>query len=571
METKLPEKVQKQLDELQAIISRCTDPDEGMKYADRLANLTRKYKIKYGIGLPRGPMEQAQEIEPRFRVRPHLEYINDTLVKAVEDAENGKERRICISAPPRSGKTFLTSKFFILWMLRKHPEWKIGIISHDRVLAGQWAGEIRTMIEEMPELGIRLAPDGGGKTMWETREGGGVYSTGTRGALTGRGFNVLVVDDPVKGYVDANSAALRDTLWNWWLTDCRTRMEPPSLVVVCATRFHYDDFIGRLLSDAYAGDPNEWTVINLPALARAGDALGREAGEPLISPLYEETKEQAKARWEATLREVGSKSFEALYQGRPLPDDGVVFQPDWIKFWTTIPEHVTADGRTILLDPGMDLNTALWADSWDLTFGEDGDFVVGQRWAALGDERYLIDQQRGRWAFVAQVQRMVGWVTRGPHNKYGDFVTRRLVEKKANGAAALDVLKDKVRGLTPITPNTSKELRAEVVAPQFEAGLVYFPDPLMPGYEWVLPTIEEITQFPAAKHDDTVDAMSQFLTWARGLRQKVSVAIPQGQLPSRATASGNNYAEMAKTIRSVSTRVTPTENHLPKGLGYSPQ
>ena len=116
---------------------------------------------------------------------------------------------------------------------------------------------------------------------------------------------MLCIDDPTKDFVDAHSAVMRQSLWDWWLSVAQTRLEQPFLVLAVATRWHEADLIGRLLSREYEGDPAEWETISLPALAEAGDPLGRSAGEPLLSPLSDETPEQAVARWESVRRAVG--------------------------------------------------------------------------------------------------------------------------------------------------------------------------------------------------------------------------------------------------------------------------
>src|SRR5699024_4690631 len=141
----------------------------------------------------------------------------------------------------------------------------------------------------------------------------------------GRGARVLVIDDPHKDFVDAHSATFRAAIWDWWLAVAQTRLEPPSLVIVIMTRWHEDDLVGRLLSKEYEGDPAAWERIRLPALADTeNDPIGRELGEPLLSPLFTETREQAVERWAETRTAVGEYVWSALYQQSPSPAKGAI-------------------------------------------------------------------------------------------------------------------------------------------------------------------------------------------------------------------------------------------------------
>lgn len=307
------------------------------------------------------------------------------------------------------------------------------------------------------------------------------------------------------------------------------------------TRWHMNDFASRLMSREYAGDPDEWEFINIPAFAVEGDPLGREVGEPLLSPLYEETKEEAAERLRKILRDIGSYSFSALYQGTPIPDDGAIFDPAWFRFWTNDPAHVGDDGRTVLVEDG-DLDGATWFTSWDLSFEDTGDYTVGQRWAVGDRGAFLVDQTRGKWAFTDQIRQMIAFTS--------DARTyNHLVERAANGAAALDLLKDQVSGLHPISATRNKSLRGRAVAPQFEAGTVFFPHPLMPGCSWVPALIKEVTEFDKGSHDDQVDAMTMALTWARRTSQRASLTVASGTLPQRGEGSRGAAAAAPSLLR----------------------
>lgn len=505
--------------------------------------------------LPRTPLAQAQEADAGYRARPHLSYLSDRLAQAAEDVAAGTSRKLLVSMPPRMGKSHLTSTFFPLWLLRKFPTWKLALISHSPHLAVSWGRAVRRIIEEHGQaLGMSLAKDGGAAADWQMAQGGGVTARSMPGqSITGLGFKVMLIDDPVKDVASAHSKVQRDAAWDWWQAVASTRLEPPSLVVVVMTRWHEDDLAGRLLSREYGGKSNDWEVISLPALAEGGDVLGRPVGEPLISPLLDETPEQALARWQDVRETVGEYAWSALYQQRPAPSEGAIFMLDKLRYWTTDPSRVTADGSVVLLDEDV-LAHGKWLDSWDCTFkgGDNSDYVVGQRWVRVGADRYLIDQRRGRWTFTQTLGQMEAWGNGG--GKFGAYVHQRLIEDTANGTAALDVLRRKIAGLKPITPRGSKEVRARAVTPEIESGNVLLPHPS--EHAWVNDLLSELRNFPHDKHDDQVDALTQALKELRD-ESAGGVTIPKGSVstvrgPRNLNAAG---ASRLRAARSTGRRV----------------
>lgn len=489
------------------------------------------------------PLEAAMQTDDGYRSRPHLEYLAGRLAKAMHDVENGESRFITVSMPPRMGKSALTSVNLPIWLLRRHPDWKIGLVSHSPTLAVSWGRQVRRVVEEHgTEFGIQIAHDAGAVADWQTTEGGSIVSRSAPGqSITGLGFKVMLVDDLVKDFAAAHSAVDRESLWDWWVANAQTRLEPPSLVVVIGTRWHEDDFIGRLLSPEYSPGCDKWEVIKFPAIAEQADVLGRSEGDPLFSPLLEETREEALERWAQMKTSMGSYSWAALYQQRPSPAQGAVFDVGWWRYWTRDPAKVTGDGRVVLA-PDAAWRAGQWVDSWDLTFkgSENSDFVVGQRWVRTGPDRYLVAQQRGRWSFTETLDHMERWARTDDHDvsPYGEYVHQRLIEDAASGTAAIDVLRKRVAGVKPVQARTSKEIRARAITPEIESGNVYLPHPSDPGNEWVEDLLSELREFPNGKHDDQVDALTQALN---GLRDggRGSVAVPTGRLPGRSVMSGN--------------------------------
>lgn len=557
--------------QLRELAKKVTTQEEAQAITRRVAQLSRSFRLRTGVGLPETPIAQALELDPDFQIRPHLEYLSQRLARAVRNVERGQNQRLAISMPPRAGKSELVSKRTPLWLLRRHPEWKIVQASYDASLPGGWATSVRQTIEENPRLGIALAKDGGAGKRWSTVEGGGIFTTSVRGGLTGRGARVLIIDDPVKDFVDAHSLTMRENVWNWWLSVAQTRLEPPYLVLVVMTRWHEDDFVGRLLSPDNEGNPADWERIVFPAIAEGEDQLGRQPGDPLFSPiLRNETRASALDRWDDTKRAVGTYTFSAMYQQRPAPAKGAIFDVGWWRYWTDDPDKATEDGRVVYVEPGL-FTGGQWVDSWDTSFKStgvgDSDFVVGQRWVRQGANRYLIAQQRGRWSFTQTIKQMQQWArTDDPYaSPYGHFVHERLIEDRANGSAIIDTLREKIAGLKPINPTVSKEARARAITPEIESGNVYLPLPDDGANQWVKDLLSELRNFPHDAADDQVDSLTQALSHLR-VSGSGGITVP-GALPNR---SGRGYQVPRDLARAALSDLRSRGNSpQPRGYGQS--
>lgn len=292
--------------------------------------------------------------------------------------------------------------------------------------------------------------------------------------------NCLIIDDPIKNAKEAQSVTARESVWQEWESTLSTRLHKGASVIVIMTRWHEDDFVGRLLQNS----PYNWHRLRLPAVAEEeNDLLGRDIGETLSPELGfdEEWAENKKI-------EVGSRTWASLYQQRPAPAEGAIFQREWIQYFNVQPARYES-----------------MVMSWDMTFkdSETSDYVVGQVWQKSGSEFYCIDQVRAQMDFTQSVQTVINL-----KNKYPKCRTI-LIEDKANGPAIINTLKKKVSGIVPITPRESKTARAYSVTPFFEAGNVF--------YKSTLPhlndTVEELAAFDNSAHDDTVDAMTQALNY----------------------------------------------------------
>jgi predicted phage terminase large subunit-like protein len=410
-----------------------------------------------------------------------------------------------ITMPPRHGKTTIVSHAFPAYAFGKFPDLTIISTSYAADLSSRINREVQRIIDSDKYRELFPKTTLWGKNIKTVANGtylrnsdifeivgykGSYRSAGVGGGITGMGGHCLLIDDPIKSGEEANSPTIREGLWEWYLSTLYTRAAPGGGIALIQTRWHEDDLAGRLLEAMRAGEAEKWQILNFPAIAE-GDEKYRKMGEALFPEMYP-LKDLIRIK-----KNQSPRNWAALYQQRPAPDEGQIFQRDWIKYWHygDLPDEFD---RVIL--------------SWDMSFKETAgsDFVVGQVWGQSGGEFFLIDQIRKRMGFVETVEKFIELTKKYPKS------VEKLVEDKANGPAVIDVLKKKMHGIIPIVPEGSKIARAHAVTPLFEAGNVYFPH-----YEicsWEGDFENEVLTFPSAAHDDQVDAMTQALRRLMGRR-----------------------------------------------------
>lgn len=440
------------------------------------ARLARMSEVTEAPGIETIARQIAQT---GFHQRPHLDALASLLETAVQHVAEGGTRRIVVSMPPGQGKSQTSSVALPLHILAEHPDWNIGLISSEATLANKFSRDAR---RHAPQLGIEISKDSGQVTEWETTKGGGVIARGVGGALTGRRLKVLIMDDPVKDAKRAYSELERSNLWDWYQSVAKTRLAPASLALCVMTRWHEADIAAQLLEQG-------WEEFRLPALAETGDLLGREPGQPLLTPQAEETEGEALDRWARTREEVGSMVWAGLYQQRPAPAEGSMFNADDLQ------------------DPpeDLDLGEGTWITSWDLSFGGSGDYTVGTVWQALNNGTYVLhDIVRGRWEFTQQLAAFKRTAQRYPQ------CTHHLVEAAANGAAMVDTTRRSIPGVTPVKPLGGKVERWQAVTPLMEAHKV-----ATIGGAWLQALRDEMVVAPNGRHDDQLDSFAQALNWLR--------------------------------------------------------
>lgn len=437
------------------------------------------------------PGALAKHLDPRTVQTPALDLIDAELVRLLDTPDG----RLVVSMPPQEGKSQRCSRRFPLWALTQNPDCRIAIASYEHGVARRWGRAIRDDIT-VHSLGLSVRDDLAAQHEWQLAgHEGGAYSVGIGAALTGRPVDLLIIDDPIKDRIQADSRTYRERVWDWWLEVGATRLAPGAPVVLILTRWHEDDLAGRLLA---AEDGHLWRVVNIPAQAEVeDDPLDRLPGEFMAS-----ARGRTDAQWEAIKIRSGSRTWASLYQGHPSPPEGDLLRRDR---WRRYDEPPTVADELV--------------QSWDLAFKDTqaSDWVVGQVWARQGADCYLIDQVRGRWGFSETCQQIEALSKRWPG------ALAKYVEDKANGPAVIDALRGRVPGLIPVNPQGGKEARAAAVQPLIEAGNVYLPDDKLAP--WVAGLIEEAAAFPNGSHDDQCDALTQALTKLMITRERVGTSF----------------------------------------------
>jgi len=398
--------------------------------------------------------------------------------------------------PPRHGKSDLCSHYLPAWYLAARPDNRVLLASYEADFAASWGRKVRDTVEAFgPKYyGINVDKRSSAADEWQL-EGrrGGMNTAGVGGALTGRGGNLLVVDDPVKNSQDAQSAILREKQYNWYRTTFRTRLEPDGIIVIIGTRWHEDDLIGRIIRDMGEDDEaDQFIIVRLPALAEPPsedypdpDILGREPGEPLFPERFD------KPKLIAARATVGEYAWNALYQQRPAPLEGGMFQKDWFD---VVPMPAIKMKKTV----------RRWDfASTDVKKGEDPDYTVGLK-VGLGYDGlfYILDMVR-----VRESPGMLDKTLRRTLQQDGKLIRQRSEQEPgSSGKIAVwhlargPFLGYSYRGIRSTGP---KILRAETVAAAVERGEYK----LVRG-RWNKDFLREVSRFPNDVHDDIVDALA---------------------------------------------------------------
>lgn len=432
----------------------------------RLTPATLAYKLSGGDWIP----------------SPHLMHASKIIASGIARGN----ARIIISAPPRHGKSELVDKYVPTWVLECFPRWYVILATYGAELSeGFGRGARDLIIDNQHLLRTRIRSDSKKVAFWQTEQGGGMVSVGLGGAITGRGANVLLIDDYVKEIKEALSPTYREYVWNWFTTTAYTRLEPGGSIIIIATRWHSDDLIGRILSNF----PGQWTNILLPAEAEANDILGRKVGEPLFPERY------PLSRLEEIKETLGSVFYQALYQQRPVDEAKKISDGNWLRIVDIVPDRLRR------------------ARVWDLAATEGGgDYTTGSLCS--------YDQSNGFFYIESVIRKQLspGDVEVEVRKCACDDGTdvKVLIEQEpgSSGKAlvhhyATTVLPEFI--VEPVPATKQKLLRAQPLLAAAEANKVC----LLRGH-WNKAFVDEFDLFPGGAYDDQVDTAAAGYTKLSG-------------------------------------------------------
>lgn len=413
-------------------------------------------------------------VTPRWTRPDHL----TPLVRLFERIAQGERVRALVSVPPRHGKTELVLHAFA-WLLRKFPHLTHAYASYSADLS---RSKSRAARDYALAAGVQLRDDSSALNEWRTPDKGGLLATGVGGPLTGHGVDgVLVVDDPHKNRVEAESAAMREAVRGWWTSTAVTRLEPKASAIVIHTRWHEDDLIGWLQNE----HPGDWEVINLAAIAEvtSGDRRPGEALWPARWPL------EALA---ARRTEVGEYDWASLYQGRPRPKGGAVFGD--VHLYAELPK-----GYRVAI--GIDLA---------YTERTSADYSVAVVVAEADGRFYVLDVHRVQVAAPQFGERLRALRESYPGARLVAYVggTEKGVVDLLNKPPAAEPGKPPPTslGIEAKPALADKFVRAQGTAAHWNAGKVFLPAAAPP---WADAFVSELRGFTGVRdrHDDQVDAL----------------------------------------------------------------
>ena len=398
---------------------------------------------------------------------------------------NGTCKRVIINLAPRHTKSEMASYLLPAFIMGLKPKTKIIQATHTGELAVRFGRKVRDLMatdtyrDLYPDVFLKADSKAAGR--WDTSDGGEYFAVGVGGAMTGRGADLLIIDDP-HAEADAYSDLALDNAWEWYQSGPRTRMQPGGAIIVVMTRWGTKDLTARLLKAQAGLKADRWEVVEFPAILPSGNPLW---------PEYWKLEELL-----AVKASLSPQKWNAMYQQQPTNDEGAILKREWWRVWEKsepppveyiIQSYDTAYSKKETADYSV-------ITTWGVFFPYDGE----------GAAIILLDVKKGRWDFpelkrIAQDQYRY-WK---PDNV--------LIEAKATGVTLQQELRRMGIPVTMYSPGgrragTDKVSRANSVAPMLEAGMVWAPET-----DWAMELIEECAAFPNGDNDDLVDSTTQAL------------------------------------------------------------
>jgi len=409
------------------------------------------------------------------------------MAEAFERVAKGECKRLIINMPPRHTKSEFASYLLPAWFLGKFPHKKVIQTAHTAELAVGFGRKVRNLVDQeiyakiFPGLGLQADSKAAGR--WATNKGGDYFAIGVGGAVTGKGADLLIIDDPhseQEATIAETSPEIYDKVYEWYTSGPRQRLQPGGSIVIVMTRWSKRDLTGQVVKAASVRGGEEWEVIEFPAILPSGNPLW---------PEFWSLNELAALR-----EELPNTKWMAQYQQNPTSEASAIVKREWWQIWDhEDPPHCdfilqawdTAFEKTNRADYSA-------CTTWGVFYQEDAD--SGRIEANI----ILLNAYRGRLEFPALKRKVLEQM-----EEYDpDSV---IIEKKASGAPLIYELRSMgipVQEFTPVKGN-DKIARLNAVSDLFASKKVW-----APPTRWAEEVIDEVASFPAGDHDDYVDSTS---------------------------------------------------------------
>ena len=415
---------------------------------------------------------------PEFIQGSHHKIIN----KKFNDLANGKIKRLIINMPPRHTKSEFASYLLPAWMIGKNPKLKIIQATHTADLAIDFGRKTKNLVDEQNYRDLfdtRLQEDSQAAGKWKTEQGGEYFAAGVGGAITGRGADLLIIDDPHKEQDIRKDSKAFDKAMNWYTAGPRQRLQPGGAIVIVMTRWSTKDLTGQLLKSQTEEGSDQWEIVELPALL--------PDGKP-VWPEYWTAEELLK-----TKSSIPVSNWLSQYMQQPTAEEGAIIKRDWWQDW----EQKYPPRLNYIV---MSLDTAF-------TKSTTADYSAVTMWGVfnteeLGENVILLNAFKGRYDFP-ELRRIA-------YEEYIDWKPDMvIIEAKASGLPLTHELRQMDIPVINFTPSkgNDKHTRVNAVAPLFESGKIWAPM----HEHFAQEVVEECASFPFGEHDDYVDSTTQAL------------------------------------------------------------
>jgi predicted phage terminase large subunit-like protein len=442
-------------------------------------------------------------------------WLDRALLAAIDDAAAGALDGLVVCMPPQHGKSELCSKYLPAWYLGTFPDRRVILTGYEGDFASQWGRKARDLLQEWGRaFDVRVSSKSSAVNRWDLQgRAGGMMTAGVAGPITGKGAQLLIIDDPIKNDAEARSAFLRQKHFDWWQSTASTRLQPDGLTLLIQTRWHRDDLAGRILSEAKTNG-ERWRELKLPALAEDRDPLQRAPGEPLWPEVYSLGHLQR-------IRDRQTNYYwRSLYQQDPIAE-GSTEWPDnffgpsiWFDDW---PEGGL--WRTLALDPSKGRQ--------DARFGDYSAFVMVQ--LQQGGTLY-VDADLEQRDVSAIASRAVALLDSFRPHAFG-VETNQFQELLAHEIRRLSYPRHSQIQLYHLNNTTAKVVRIRTLTPLLARGGLRFKR----NSRGAKLLVQQLRDFPHADHDDGPDAL------------EMAVRVMGASLEQRAAPSDGCTYERAYT------------------------